>query len=651
MSALHSDLGYTTRLSGKGHIRLLKVLPEVEGSQEIHCELENANLENSPKYIAISYTWGPPTPEAEDARLSTSTPAHTVRCNGNIMPIPWNLHDFLRRASRDSDLTSQRLWIDCLCINQHDHIERTSQVSFMASIYRSAEMVMAWLGEEDAYTKDSFSLIRTLTSLSGDQRNQIMPKNMGSEAFRSLLGGLADARVWNSLRQFWRRRYFRRAWIIQEVILAKKVTAMCGGYTIAWELIVQMSLFSTVTPWTRFLSAEAHDPIDPKYSNHGLPLYLNTKSNLKRIASIHPLLYALIWARRFECSDPRDKVYAVLGLAAADLEQKPRLRPVYGDRSVTTTYTSVAIQILEDTDNLLLLAHSEGQDFHKIKGLPSWVPDWSCASQLGLGMAGYLRFAASGSMTRSLVIDESDMSLSLHGLRLDRVAQVGESKDEALIYRKPEYFPGWISILSALPPVYHNGQPKSEVFWRTLITDTAARIPHPARHPAAQEYRIAFTDWIARIILRWTDEPSTVEKKSFLEGLDHLISSEETGLAAINTKELDSDSARDPPSIPSDKLAETSIHNPPDADDYDAILSHSSQTRLIRTSANYLGIGTTSTKEGDSVWIIPGSRIPLIFRETGSRNEYHLVGGAYVHGFMHGEALTHDTIFEKIKVL
>ncbi|KAH7114192.1 heterokaryon incompatibility protein-domain-containing protein [Dendryphion nanum] len=649
MSTLHNNPYFLSSLSGEGQIRLLKVQPEADGSQDIQCELETVNLKDNPSYVALSYTWGPPTAEAADSGV-TSIPTYAIRCNGYAILITKNLYDFIWRFRHNPELNLQRLWVDSICINQQDPVERSTQVSFMASIYHSADTVIAWLGEEDVYTQESFALIRTLATLCKDCSKQIMPKNMSSEAFGVILGPLADDRVWNSLRRFWRRRYFRRTWIIQEVALAKKVIAKCGSHILDWDYIVEASRFLTVTPWARFLNSGVHEPTDREYSNHALPLYLNANSKLEKSGRSHALLYALVRARRFECSDLRDKVYALLGLGADHTKGKPRLQPVYGDRSVIETYVSTAIQILEDADDLLLLAQAEGRDFQKIEGLPSWVPDWSCTEGLGLGIVGYERFTAAGNLPRSLGIDESHMSLAISGLRLDRVVQVGESKDEALIHRKPPYFPGWISILSALPPVYHNGQPKSEVFWRTLVTDTASRFPHPVRHPAAEEYRFAFCHWITRVVLRWMEEPPSMEKECFLEGLNRLSSSDETRLFPSIADKLHITFEGNSLSHSSTNT-NTGSSNYPDADDYDAILNFSSHTRLLRTSTKYLGLATTSVREGDSVWILPGSRVPLILREAGARNEYHLVGGAYIHGFMQGEALMSDAVLMEIKVV
>lgn len=550
-------------------------------------------------------------------------------------------------------------------------MEMGSQVSFMASIYRSASKVIAWLGEEDDHTEESFALIRKLATLSQDCLKQILPENMGSGAFAKILGPLADSHAWNSLRQFWRRSYFTRVWIIQEVELAKQVTVKCGGHLLDWDHVVQVSLFLTVTPWARFLNPEVHETSDREYSNHALPVYLKANGKVDASGERRALLYALIRARRFQCTDPRDKVYALLGLGEAGIKQKPRLQPIYGDHSVVDTYISTAIQILEDADDLLLLAHAEGQGFQRQEGLPSWVPDWSFSGGLGLGIIGYERFSAAGDLPRSLKINEANMSLALRGLQLDQVVQVGESKDEALISKKPAHFPGWISILSALPMVYHTGQPRTEVFWRTLITDTAASIPNQAQqsaahdhgivfrnwfphstgHPAADEHRHAFRDWIARIVQRWKDEPSSMEKTHFLDSVDRLAASDRTGLFPSVVDELGTDLGTNSLSDSPNKVTDADSSSPRNADDYDATINHSSQTRLLRTGANYLGLATTSVRECDSVWIIAGSRVPLILRESGVRNEYQLVGGAYLHGFMKGEALTPDAALVDIKVV
>ncbi|KAH7303526.1 heterokaryon incompatibility protein-domain-containing protein [Stachybotrys elegans] len=561
-------------LSGEGQIRLLKVELDANGTQ-VQCELKTFCLKDDPEYIAISYTWGPPTTQHE----ATNTSSGTVRCNGYNIEVTQNLYHLLLRISGDESLQPSWYWVDFLCINQNDNIEKSSQVSLMASIYHSANRVIAWLGEEDSHTKEAIELIEKLAMLHPDCLRHVRPKNMDSATFRRILGPLSHQRAWNSLGHFWRRTYFSRTWIIQEIALANEVTAMCGGHSIRWAHITMASLFFTVTPWARFKDDSA-------------------------------LLYALVKSRQFLSSDPRDKIYALLGLYSDYAKGKARLLPKYDNFSCIDAYISSAIQILEDTDHLLLLAYSEGEDFHNLKGLPSWVPDWSCPKALGLGIVGYRRFQATRQQPRVLKIDESIKSLTLRGLRLDTVVEVGEAKEE----------------------------PRWEAFWRTLVTDTAARVNgvaqndtdppayiHKVDHPAPNDYGFAFRSWLTHVIDRWKHEPQTGKKEHFLTEIARIAAAAETDLASKLGMSADNG------------------HEPPSADDFETTMNHSSQTRLIRTRMNYIGITTTSVRQNDSVWLVLGSRVPLVFRE-GPDERFRLVGGACIHGVMQGEAMREDCL-------
>jgi hypothetical protein len=60
-----------------------------------------------------------------------------------------------------------------------------------------------------------------------------------------------------------------------------------------------------------------------------------------------------------------------------------------------------------------------------------------------------------------------------------------------------------------------------------------------------------------------------------------------------------------------------------------------------RTCQNYLGLGSISTKPGDQVRLLCGAKVPFVLRPQSPLNEgkHELVGGCYLHGFMHGEML------------
>jgi len=47
-----------------------------------------------------------------------------------------------------------RLWVDALCINQHDLQEKSDQVRMMGEIYRRSWNVMVWVGPEKDFSNE-----------------------------------------------------------------------------------------------------------------------------------------------------------------------------------------------------------------------------------------------------------------------------------------------------------------------------------------------------------------------------------------------------------------------------------------------------------------------------------------------------------------
>ncbi|KAI9667688.1 MAG: hypothetical protein M1821_000505 [Bathelium mastoideum] len=612
-----------SELDFKDHrdIRLVKILNS--NSETIACELWTANLDEKPQYVAVSYTWGPSTNE-EAERGVTNEPTHRILCNSHFLLVTENLYNFLVRAAESPDLASRSMWIDILSIDQHNDSERTEQVKLMASIYESATSVIARLGEEDHYTEKSFDLIKRLVSLSDDELKKITPGWLACEKALRLLGPCGDISFWNSLAKFYQRNYFNRVWIIQEISLAKVRLAICGKHRILWDYITKVSRFLMISSWTRcfgpggvFASFISHP------SKHSLPYMVEANRRTMAEDESNVLLQILIRARRFVATDPRDKIYALLGVVEQSRSGKNRLSPIYGKRSVAETYTLAAIQILKDSNDLLLLSQAEGDAFRTVEPLPSWVPDWSCSRTVGLGVTGYTRFSASGNVPRSLFIDEKSKALVVMGMKLDDIVMSGESKQD-ILSRKP--FPQLLAMICALPRSYHTKQPPLEVLWRTLITDTAGTAGEERTHPAAPAYGHAFQSWFSTRL----DEIAQHVEKSLLSRVHKVLSQDINSL--------------------SNMVFQDSHLGVTEAGDYETVFSHSPNLRPSLTGNLFFGIGSESLHRQDSIWIIAGSRVPLILRATGSRT-YKIIGGSYIHGFMAGQALNLDKSFEAIKLI
>ncbi|KAI3320661.1 heterokaryon incompatibility protein-domain-containing protein [Xylariaceae sp. AK1471] len=90
---------------------------------------------NRERYIALSYAWGPPEHTA------------TIIVNGQSIKVRANLEFALRQFRGMTYFKSLgQIWINSLCINQDDNLEKQRQVQMMADIYRNAGNVIVWLG-------------------------------------------------------------------------------------------------------------------------------------------------------------------------------------------------------------------------------------------------------------------------------------------------------------------------------------------------------------------------------------------------------------------------------------------------------------------------------------------------------------------------
>lgn len=94
----------------------------------IHVEFHDGNTQ----YEALSYAWG----EHKDRR--------TISVDGERVSVTRNLAMALQYP-RDP-IVDTIIWIDALCINQEDKVEKSIQVALMRDIYRHAEHVKIWLG-------------------------------------------------------------------------------------------------------------------------------------------------------------------------------------------------------------------------------------------------------------------------------------------------------------------------------------------------------------------------------------------------------------------------------------------------------------------------------------------------------------------------
>ncbi|KAF3058506.1 Heterokaryon incompatibility protein 6, OR allele [Daldinia childiae] len=499
----------------------------------------------------------------------------TIVCNNTRLSVAENLFNCLTQLEKNGHHYDRDLWVDAICIDQGNDHERNDQVSIMADIYRLAECVIVWLGAADELTQKASELIERLSQLTDDEMLTIDPQAFNNLHKNVPLGCSNSSGHWKALALLFGRRWFTRAWVVQELILARGTTILCGDFTLDWEKMVRASDFLSRRTSANTFKEHLFDGIDHALLSYKNPTKLNAVKRDINIGADNIILHTLVRCRTYDAEKKHDKVYSLLGLANCPSYDHPELYPNYNE-SVTKLYTDVAKYILKVSKDLHVLAHAEGDDFKQTKGLPTWVPDWSVREDLGLRITGYTRYNAAGTLPCFKKIQDEN-KLVLRGFELDTITRIGETKKEV---NRTKNCKNWLEMRDELQREYPTTNYK-DAFWRTLLIDT-----DPSRTvPIKQPWENAFDIW-----MELSDyEPSETDKHR--------------------------------------------------AAQYETSFTHSLNLRLFRTAGGSLGCGTSSCEKGDLVWIVQGSRVPLILRKVPQAATYDLVGGTYLHGFMQGEAL------------
>jgi hypothetical protein len=208
-----------------GEVRLLQFLH----GDYLRCELIHANLDRAPDYAALSYTWGDGTNVPH--RLTN------LSLNGLTLQIGENLCRALAIIGKEIRERAIYLWVDAVCINQNDLLERNSHLFLMPTIYSKAVVVTIWLGEESEDAPQAMEEIVNLVNhldvlaranavgLRTDDTSHISPHDP------ICLAAAGSQTIWNILNKPW----FSRVWIAQEVTWTQERKFFCGRSYFKWE--------------------------------------------------------------------------------------------------------------------------------------------------------------------------------------------------------------------------------------------------------------------------------------------------------------------------------------------------------------------------------------------------------------------------------
>lgn len=334
-------------------IRVIDLLPDEQPSSVIKCNIQLVSLHQNVAYDALSYCWG---------NAAVKVP---ILCNGAELEVTTNLHSALRRL-RDSNRI-RRIWADAICIDQSPEAveERTQQVQLMRHIYQNAKQVVIWLGEAHSDSHLAISLLKKIVKVKEklEEIGSLPPSSLRftSEVLEN--AGLPCDRTegrknksWVSLRPLLNRDWFRRIWIVQEVTLAATATVLCGQDEIVWDEFVtamEVGISSGVMVNQRAMDADTVEFLEAAQAAHSQFHRSIMSPPRYRVYNFDTLLNHLLWFRRRDATDPRDKVFALYGLM--DFEVKSmNLRADYS-MNLSEVYRKVTLASLEVSRNLDIL--------------------------------------------------------------------------------------------------------------------------------------------------------------------------------------------------------------------------------------------------------------------------------------------------------
>jgi ankyrin repeat protein len=267
----------------------------------IKCRLFQAYLggTDTVPYDALSYTWG----------AMEKTAAVTV--NGKALNVTENLYSALQHLrSKDED---RILWADAICINQSDDRERGHQVQQMRDIYSQAEEVIIWLGYATNQTNFLMDSLRRLEEHTSKHEHKNWDLKQWT-TFWTLIPQNPMYKLSEGLDLLLRRPWFRRVWILQEVAKANRASVWCGTKSAKAHTFALAPSLLGVKP-----ERHCQAVLDI------MPGRLRGKSVWRENRSLYNLLLKF---GESEASDPRDRVYALLGISS-DAWNTDSLRPDY----------------------------------------------------------------------------------------------------------------------------------------------------------------------------------------------------------------------------------------------------------------------------------------------------------------------------------
>ncbi|KAF8846854.1 hypothetical protein BDZ45DRAFT_733974 [Acephala macrosclerotiorum] len=360
------------------------------------------------------------------------------------------------------------LWIDAVCIDQENDIEKTYQVQLMFQIYKHSAETIVWLGPAGPHTNIAMETMKDIgkdfskfyfrgfpeltshappfeesVSQEDDKPDLLyvaLKRLLNSEDptddigqplndfFASMSSHVANAgreetsNVLVGLKDIWNRDWWRRIWVIQEYIAALRIRLFCGSAHVASEdMWLTSNLYRVYTDHYLNHSLDVKDEkCLPVFTVYDPPKIIEFRHDRKAQLSGRPLwsilkrVHGLVQILR--PSDRRDNVYSLLGLAADTLGVIPDYT-----KSLEDVFIETAKAILAGVKGTRVLVCCNLQT--SSLNLPSFAIDWSVDQDSPLYSLEHLGIRHLWSTTSNGPVLK-DLKMHLTGVRVSRVSGI-----------------------------------------------------------------------------------------------------------------------------------------------------------------------------------------------------------------------------------
>ncbi|PSN68810.1 HET-domain-containing protein [Corynespora cassiicola Philippines] len=584
-----------------GHIRLLD-LGHARYSDGVLSgyKLIAFPLDSAPEYEALSYCWG-------DMKDCTAIFFDLNDIYQQFLRITEDLAVCLYTLPRMKEFVQPKfIWIDQVCINQDDLDERNEQVRVMGEVYKSASRVIVWLGQKTDF----------------DFTNIDVPGPYGLD---TVIKDSMTVCHWIQLCAMFRRQWFQRSWVCQEIVLAKQLVVALGDQTFTWPMLQALTKFAR----------EIIEPLKFADIKHfsGSTLLFSTLDNARtafqnvgymRIRSMPQVFLYL------KCSDPRDKIYGLLGCI------EPIFPADFVDyrKPTNEVFRDAARIMFERGGSLSTMCYSPGMT-EQSSGFPSWTPDWSSAGFTLLDVLPEMDFQASMGRSYKSSLTYDPGHLFVRGKGVDTIKAVVSSvidEDE-------------MDLRQLFRDTY-----SQMCHFYTQSSDHDIAVPSENNPAKVEWYPYQFIRLIIHSIFHVNRDLDGEYPNDLLQLVDlfgardifEMINpkldgwhEEEFYLKVLETWVLENSTYSTTESLSSQKQR----------GDLMQFLNYSSNSYSKRmmavTDTGKVCFVKEHVKENDKLAILHGLQVPCILRpDDEDPNLWKFAGSAYCHGYMYGEGVT-----------